>query len=440
MSTPRRALLERPDWADFSFVARELRTETTGGAILLIAAAVAMVWANTPVSGVYAAISDFVPIPVEAWRVGPATFGLDLSLATWAGDGLLAIFFFVVGVELKRELLAGALRSPARAALPIAAALGGMLVPAAIYLTVVLRAGDSGAVRGWAVPVATDIAFALAVLAVLSTHLPSALRVFLLTLAVVDDMIAIIIIAVFYTADLRPLYLAAALLPLLVFAVLVRRRVTSGALLIPLALVTWLLVHESGVHATIAGVLLGLVVPVARSGSGQRCLASHLEHLWRPVSAGFAVPVFAFFSAGLDLRGDGLSSVFTTPTAVAVMLALVIGKPAGVMISTWLVARFTRAELDSDIGWLDLLGVSFLAGIGFTVALLINELAFVGDPVLIESVRGAIIFGSLGAAILATVVLIGRNRHYRRVEERETLDEDGDGVPDAFQSERGAES
>jgi NhaA family Na+:H+ antiporter len=291
--------------------------------------------------------------------VGGAGVHLDLSLAKWAADGLLAIFFFVVGLELKREFVAGDLRDPRRAALPVVAALGGMLLPALFYVGVVLTAGGEG-LRGWAIPTATDIAFALAVLAVLSSHLPQGLRAFLLTLAVVDDLFAITIIAVFYTADFSPLPLLGALLPIAGFALLVQRRRTWWWALIPLAVTAWALVHASGVHATVAGVLLGFTVPVLRSKGSGPGLAEHLEHRWRPISAGFAVPVFAFFAAGVTLRGTDLAAVFTDPIARHVAGWCWQDDRNSLDL---LLAKFTRAELDEDITRSDLLGVALLAGI-----------------------------------------------------------------------------
>jgi NhaA family Na+:H+ antiporter len=241
-------ILARGSWTETSRIAAVLRKETVGGALLVAATALAMVWANSPLADAYTALRDY--------KVGPEALHLHLSLGTWAADGLLAIFFFVVGLELKREFVAGDLRDPRRAALPILAAVGGMVAPAVIFIAVNVNAGD-GALRGWAIPTATDIAFALAVLAVISTHLPTALRTFLLTLAVVDDLFAVTIIAVFYTSDLHLAPLLGALLPLAAFTVAVQKRIRSWWLLLPLAAATWTLVHDSGVHATVAGVLLG---------------------------------------------------------------------------------------------------------------------------------------------------------------------------------------
>ena len=431
MSPSTRApLLSRGSWAETRRIADILRKETVGGALLLAAAAVALVWANSPWGAAYETLRDT--------RVGPASLHLDLTLGTWAADGLLAVFFFVAGLELKREFVAGDLREPRRAALPIAAAVGGMAVPALLFVLFNLGRDDD-ALRGWAIPSATDIAFALAVLAVISTHLPSALRTFLLTLAVVDDLLAIVVIAVFYTDDFSAGSLLLSLLPLALFGLLVQKRIRSWWLLLPLALATWVLVHESGVHATVAGVLLGFTVPVVRSqaaggpeaGPG---LAEHFEHRFRPISAGIAVPVFAFFSAGVAVGGlSGLAASVTDSVAVGIAVGLVVGKAIGITGATWLVSRFTRAELDESLGWPDVVGLSLLGGIGFTVSLLITELAFGLGTATFDHAKVGILTGTLLAALVATVVLRLRNRRYRRIAEEERGDTDADGVPDVYQ-------
>jgi NhaA family Na+:H+ antiporter len=422
-------LFARGTWAEARRIADILRQETIGGALLLAGAVVAMLWANSPWSGAYDEL--------RAYTVGPAGLHLDLSLATWAADGLLAIFFFVAGLELKREFIAGDLRDPRRAAVPIAAAVGGVIVPALLYVLVNTTAG--GDRSGWAVPTATDIAFALAVLAVIGRCLPSALRTFLLTLAVVDDLLAITIIAVFYTGDLAVLPLLAASVPLALFAVLVQRRVRSWWLLLPLAFAVWTLVHASGVHATVAGVLLGFAVPVIRSrknggpeaGPG---LAEHFEHRFRPLSAGFAVPLFALLSAGVALGGvTGLTSALTDPVALGIMLGLVVGKPIGILLATWSVSRFTRASLDQGLAWIDVVGLAVLAGMGFTVSLLIGELAFGFGSDRDDHVKIAVLAGSLAAALIATVILRLRNRTYRRLYEAENVDDNADDIPDVYQ-------
>ncbi len=433
MTEPTRSpgtILGRGSWAEASRISAILRKETVGGALLLAATVAAMVWANSPLAASYEALRDL--------RVGPEVLHLHLSLGAWAADGLLAIFFFVVGLELKREFVSGDLRDPRRASLPILAAVGGMVVPALVYIGVNWNTGGD-ALRGWAVPTATDIAFALAVLAVISTHLPAALRTFLLTLAVVDDLFAVTIIAVFYTSDLQVAALLGALVPLALFTVAVQRRVRAWWLLLPLAAATWALVHASGVHATVAGVLLGFAVPVLRSraaggpdaGPG---LAEHFEHLVRPVSAGFAVPVFAFFAAGVGIGGlSGLVGSLRDPVSLGIVAALVLGKSVGVFGTTWLLARLTRARLDASLSWLDVLGIALLAGIGFTVSLLLGDLAFGFGSTRNEQVKVAVLTGSVVAALLAAGLLRSRNRAYRRIEQLESVDTDADGVPDVFQ-------
>ena len=429
ISSSGRRVLGRGSWAESTRVAEVLRRETVGGVLLLVAAVVAVAWANSPWRAGYASMKEA--------RVGPSSLHLDLSLASWAADGLLAIFFFVAGLEVKREFVAGDLREPRRAAIPVLAAVGGMVVPALVFVAINLTTGD-GALKGWAIPTATDIAFAVAVLAVIGTHLPSALRTFLLTLAVVDDLLAITVIALFYTASLTLGWLALALVPIGLFGVLVQRRVRSWWLLVPLALVAWALVHASGVHATVAGVLLAFTVPVVRSdaaggpGAGPG-LAEHLEHLLRPLSSGVAVPVFALFAAGVTVGGlDGLGDALTDRVAVGIVIALVLGKTIGILGTTFAVSRLTRAELDDDLAWVDVLGLAVLAGIGFTVSLLIGELAYGPDSVRDDHVKIGVLVGSVLAALIASLILRRRNRTYRLIEEAEARDDDADGVPDVF--------
>ncbi len=376
-----------------------LRAENTGAVLLLVGTVVALVWANSPWRDAYTTLSGTV--------VGPASLHLDLTVADWAKDGLLAIFFFVVGLELKREIVDGQLRRPATAIVPILAAVGGMAVPALIYLAVnVVR---DGPLDGWAIPVATDIAFAVAVLSVFGRRLPTALRAFLLTLAVVDDLLGIVVIAVFYSEGLQLQWLAAALAVIAVFGVLVRRR-TTWWLLVPLAVVAWALMHASGIHATIAGVLLGFTVPgIARRGEEQS-VAERLEHVWRPASAGLAVPVFALFAAGVSLSPTALAGTVADPAAQGVALGLVVGKPIGILLATWLLVRLTRAELDPATRWGDLLAVGFVAGIGFTVSLLIGSLSFPADSPHAEHVKAAVLIGSLCAAVVGALLLSWRTR------------------------------
>ncbi|MEU6732434.1 Na+/H+ antiporter NhaA [Streptomyces physcomitrii] len=423
--TPRPKVLARLSLPERNFVVNALRTETVGGVLLLLAAIAALIWANTPLKDSYES--------VRTAHLGPGALGLDLSVQHWAADGLLAVFFFVAGAELKRELVAGDLRDPKAAMLPVIAALCGMVAPALVYLLV--NSADGGSADGWAVPTATDIAFALAVLAVIGTSLPSALRAFLLTLAVVDDLFAILIIAVFFTGELNFAALGGAAAGLAVFWLLLRREVRGWYLYVPLALVIWGLMYNSGVHATIAGVAMGLMLRCTRREGEEHSPGERVEHLVRPVSAGLAVPLFALFSAGVVVSGGALAEVFGTPQTLGVVLGLVVGKTVGIFVGTWLTARFTRAELGEELAWPDVFAVAVLAGIGFTVSLLIGELAFTGDPALTEEVKAAVLTGSLIAAVCATVLLKIRNARYRRMYEDEERDEDQDGIPDIYETD-----
>ncbi|RAX16921.1 Na+/H+ antiporter NhaA [Pseudarthrobacter sp. AG30] len=430
-------VFSRGSYAEALRIGEILRKETVGGALLVIAAVIALVWANSPASESYFALRDFT--------VGYAPWHLELSLGAWAADGLLAIFFFLVGLELKREFVAGDLRQISKSIVPVAAAVGGVAVPAVIYAVVNLASPET--LRGWAIPTATDIAFAVAVLAIIGSHLPSALRIFLLTLAVVDDLIAITIIAFFYSSDIQRTPLLLALVPLAVYAFLAqkyrrffgRHAAAAWLILLPLGVLTWALVHASGIHATVAGVLLGFAVPVIRSqasggpeaGPG---LAEIFEHRFRPISAGVAVPIFAFFSAGVLVGGwEGLASALSDPVALGIILGLVLGKPVGILATTWVLTKATRASLDSSFTWIDVFGVALLAGIGFTVSLLVAELSFGNGSLHDDHAKVGILAASLIAALLATVVLRTRNRQYRLAEELEKVDSDHDGIPDVYQ-------
>ncbi|UFQ17141.1 MULTISPECIES: Na+/H+ antiporter NhaA [Streptomyces] len=422
---PRRKVLGRLSLPERNFVANALRAETVGGVLLLVAAVTALIWANAA-GGSYESVRGF--------HLGPASLGLDLSIQHWAADGLLAVFFFVAGIELKRELVAGDLRDPRAAALPVVAALCGMAAPALVYVLTNTLGG--GSMDGWAVPTATDIAFALAVLAVIGTSLPSALRAFLLTLAVVDDLFAILIIAVFFTSDLNFPALGGAVLGLVVFWLLLRKRVRGWYIYVPLALAIWGLMYNSGIHATIAGVAMGLMLRCHKEdASEQHSPGEHIEHLVRPLSAGLAVPLFALFSAGVSVSGGALGDVFTQPETLGVVLGLVVGKAVGIFGGTWLAARFTKAELNDDLAWPDVFAVASLAGIGFTVSLLIGELAFTEDPLLTDEIKAAVLAGSLIAAVVSGVLLKLRNAKYRKLWEDEERDEDLSGVPDIYELE-----
>ncbi|PBB09314.1 Na+/H+ antiporter NhaA [Kocuria sp. WRN011] len=401
-----------------------LRRDTTGGLLLLIAMVAALVIANSPLGDFYFGVRDA--------HVGIGVPGFDHTVGEWAADGLLAIFFFLTGLELKTEFVNGELRNIRKAMLPVVAAVGGVIMPALIYLGINIAAGaEETAMHGWAIPTATDIAFAVSVLAVVGSALPTAMRTFLLTLAVVDDLIAIIIIAFVYTESVRGLFLGCAAVLLIIFWVLTHKYANwfmakhwaAWVILLPLGVATWWCVYEAGVHATIAGVLLGFMVPVMkttprviRHEDPEMGLAPALEHRFRPLSNGLVIPIFAFFSAGVAVGGiDGIKSAAADPVALGIVAGLLIGKPVGIFGAAWLMDRFSPAEKDKDYTWFDLFGMSFVAGIGFTVSLLVAELSFgIGSPHN-DHAKVGILFGSMLAAIIGGSLLLARNAKYKKV-------------------------
>jgi NhaA family Na+:H+ antiporter len=380
-----------------AFLADTLRAETTGGLLLLAAAVVALIWANSPWQDSYHHVRET--------HLGP------LTVEGWASDGALTLFFYLAGVELKRELIVGTLSKLSEAVVPVVAAIAGMVLPAIIYVVVNLTA-DGGKPHGWAVPTATDIAFALAVLAIVGSSLPSALRAFLLTLAVVDDFGAILVIAVFFSHGFHLLALLASVVLIAAWYLLQRFRIRTPFLYLPIFVGAWWFMHESGIHATIAGVALGFVTRVVADPGEKHAPAERIEHRLRPWSAGVAVPVFALFAAGVTLSGSAVRELLTDPVAIGIVAGLLVGKAIGVFGGSWLTARFTRAELNSDLAWKDVAAVSVLAGIGFTVALLIAQLAFASDPHQVERAKAAVLIASVLAALVAAVLLARRNREY----------------------------
>lgn len=395
--------------------------DTTAGLLLILAAAVALVWANSPVRGAYTSLSQFT--------IGPAALHLDLSLAQWAADGLLAIFFFTVGLELKHEFVDGSLRSPKQAALPMIAAVGGMAAPALVFTAVVLGLGQGDAAGGWAIPTATDIAFAVGVLALFGKGIPKGVRMFLLTLAVVDDLLAIIIIAIFYTAEIHAVWLLVSFAVVAVFAVVARTRTAPWWLLIPLAFVAWATMHASGVHATIAGVLLGFMVPAVAVHGERHTRTHHYNSILNPFTNGLVLPIFAFFSAGVNLvDGGGPAAVLGQPVVLAISLALVLGKFVGVLGTTALFTAITPLRLPDGLGMRDMLPVGFLAGIGFTVSLLIAELSFESGTALSDGARISVLIGTLISAVLSAIVLRAGSRRY--VPGQDVVDEHSNRVDD----------
>ncbi|GLZ40965.1 Na+/H+ antiporter NhaA [Actinokineospora sp. NBRC 105648] len=378
--------------------ARFLRTETVGGMVLLAATALALLAANSPLSGVYESVRDA--------RLGPHLLHLDLTVGDWAKDGLLAIFFFVAGLELKRELVLGELASFKAALLPVIAALGGMVVPAVIAFSV--AAGDPRAGDVWPIPVATDIAFALGVLAITGSGMPSSARVFLLSLAVVDDLGAILLIAILFTSTIDLVAFGAALILLALYWYLQRKRITSPWIYVPLAIAVWVAVHSSGIHATIAGVSLALLTRVKKDPYEREAPALRLEHRLQPWSAGVAVPVFAFFAAGVPVNGEALGKLVEDRMALAVIIGLVVGKLVGITGASLAAVKLKLAVLPPGMGKRDLFAVSMLGGVGFTVSLLIADLAL--DEADAELAKAAVLVASAVAALLAAALLIKRSR------------------------------
>jgi Na+:H+ antiporter, NhaA family len=387
-------------------LAEFLRQETTGGRLLLLATAVALVWANVD-EGSYRSFWD------THVSVGPEALHLDLSLADWAADGLLAIFFFVAGMEVKRELVVGELASRRAAALPFFAAGGGMVMPALVALAASGgAAADGGA---WAIPVATDIAFALGVLAIAGSALPSGVRVLLLSMAVIDDLAAITLVAILFTSGLSFAWLAGGVAIAFVYWLTFRLRIDSWWwLLWLLAIAAWICIHASGVHATVAGILLGLLTPVHRRAGEDESAVEHLEHRLHPISAGFVVPVFAVAATGI-----GLSALTAAPgdaVAVGVFAGLLIGKVAGIYGGARLAVRLGLGSLPPRVGWNDVLPVAVLGGIGYTVSLLIARLAF-DDVAAQERSAAAVLAASVVASTVAVVLLRRRTGQQDRVSE-----------------------
>lgn len=428
-------LFERPQLSERGWLLRVLRLETVGGLLMLGAALLALIWANSRWLSSYQSL-----INVE---LGPEALHLHLPLYVWAADFLLAFFFFLAGIELKHEVQHGSLSRPSLAAVPIVAALGGMVVPALIYLAFTF--GDPVERTGWGIPMATDIAFALAVLAIMGRGLPLALRAFLLTLAVVDDLGAITVIAIFYSDSFSPWYFVGAIACVAVWALLQKRHVGGPVAValayVPLALLTWYLTHESGVHATVAGVALGLATRGVRMPGEERSPGEAAEYYLRPFVAGVAVPLFAFTSAGVTVRNvpgapftvPPLTETLTSPVTLGVLVALMVGKPIGVFGGAWLMARFTRASLNPALRWADMAAVGFLAGIGFTVSLLIAELAFDTAPELLVEAKLGILTATACSAVLAGMALLRRRRALAEYMAAEETDADADGVPDVYQ-------
>jgi len=373
-----------------------LKLEAAGGLILVGSAALAMIMANSVLGGTYEA---FLEIPV-AVQVGALVLAKPLLL--WINDGLMAVFFFLVGLEIKREVLQGELSTVAQASLPGVAAIGGMLVPALIY--VAFNLGNADALRGWAIPAATDIAFALGVLALLGRRAPPALKIFLLALAIMDDLGAIIIIALFYTENLSWISLALAGAGILVLIAFNLFGITRVAAYVLVGIVIWICVLKSGVHATLAGVAVALCIPLRTRDAEGHSPLEHLENILHPWSAFLIVPVFAFANAGVSLEGMTLGSLFGgIPLGIAA--GLVIGKQIGVFGFTYVAVRAGICEMPAGTKWIQIYGLAMLTGIGFTMSLFIGTLAF-EDIEHAAAVRLGVLGGSLISAVGGYLLLL----------------------------------
>ncbi|MEO1281191.1 MAG: Na+/H+ antiporter NhaA [Pseudomonadota bacterium] len=374
-----------------------MKHEAAGGVILLLAAISALVLANSPLSGTYQA---FLNTPVTV-RIGD--LNIDKPLLLWINDGLMAIFFFLVGLEIKRELLVGELSSTRTATLPAIAAFGGILVPALIY--VAINAGDPVALNGWAIPAATDIAFAVGLLAVLGSRIPPALKAFLLAVAIIDDLAAIIIIAVFYTAELSLTALAIGVVGTAVLVTMNLRGVTRIAPYVIVGTIIWVCVLKSGVHATLAGVVTALLVPMkSNPGDPYESPLLHLEHALMPWVKWLVLPLFAFGNAGVSFVGiTPVSLLGAIPLGIT--LGLLIGKPVGIFGFTWLAVKLGLGDRPQGTNWMQILGVGFVAGIGFTMSLFIGMLAF-PDPQYAADIRIGVLCGSILSAICGYFILL----------------------------------
>lgn len=380
-----------------SVMQRFFRLESAGGILLMVATLLALVLANSPLSFLYEALLE-TPVAVTIGQLS-----IHKPLLLWINDGLMAVFFFSVGLEVKHEVLHGELSSPAKVVLPIVGAIGGMAAPALFYS--VINWNDPAAMRGWAIPSATDIAFALGVLSLLGNRVPPALKVFLLTLAIADDLGAIVIIALFYTTELSVVSLVVASCAIGVLLIMNVRGVRGTAPYLLVGLVLWTAVLKSGVHATLAGVILGLIIPDSSRDANMRSNLAHMQaELHGPVSF-VILPLFAFANTGLSLAGLTFASLLQ-PVPLGIALGLFLGNQVGVFGACFLGVKLGIARLPSGVGWKEMYGVSILCGIGFTMSLFISSLAFVeGDPHFAFNDRLGILVGSLLSAVCGYLVL-----------------------------------
>ncbi|UIP06589.1 Na+/H+ antiporter NhaA [Erythrobacter sp. SDW2] len=374
--------------------------DASAGILLILVAAAAMVAANSALAETYHGLFH----DSLAWTPIPK---LD-TLHLWINDGLMAIFFFVVGLEVKREWIEGQLSSAEQRRLPVMAAVAGMIVPAAIYYAFITGEGADELVRGWAIPAATDIAFAMGVLGLLGNRVPASLRLFLLTVAIVDDIGAVLVIAFFYTANLKVMWLVAAAVTVAVMYGLNRAKVSAYWPYILLALVLWYFVLNSGVHATIAGVMAALTIPMR--GKDNDTMLEHLEHGLAPWSAYLVVPVFGFANAGVAFAGLGMEALLD-PLPLAIAAGLFLGKQLGIFGIVFAADKLGIANRPENASWPEIWGVSILCGIGFTMSLFVSGLAFTGNDLLIEEAKIGILLGSLISSVVGYTILRMTSTH-----------------------------
>ena len=370
-----------------------IASESAGGIVLIIAAAIALVIANSAFLSGYQSLLD-TPVVFSAGDL----VSIDKPLLLWINDGLMALFFFLIGLEVKREIVTGQLRSWKQASLPVYAALGGMIVPALVF--VAINSGSPENVRGWAIPAATDIAFALGLLALLGKRVPVALKALLLAIAIIDDIGAIAIIALFYTENMNLAALGLALVPAAGMLLLNRAGVARTIPYFLLGAFLWVCVLKSGVHATLAGVITAMFVPIE---TGKERPLERLEHALHPWVAFLILPIFAFANAGVSFAGAGLDALLA-PLSLGIAAGLVVGKQVGVFGACWLAAKTGLATIPREVSWRHIYGLACLAGIGFTMSLFIGGLAFI-DPAQIDAVKMGVLSGSLISAVIGMVVL-----------------------------------
>ena len=393
-----------------------LRLESAGGILLVIAMALAMIVVNT---GLWPLYKSLLSIPLEI-RIGE--FEIAKPLLLWINDGLMAIFYFLIGLEVKRELLEGELSDPAQVMLPAVAAIGGVVVPALVFTW--FNYGDESAMQGWAIPTATDIAFALGILSLLGNRVPPSLKLFLLTLAIIDDLVAILIIAVFYSVNISTLSLVIALVAYAALVFQNWRGVMRLTSYLVFGLIMWAAVLKSGVHATIAGVLIAFTIPLKHPEGKEHSPLRNLEHDLHPTVAFFILPVFAFANTGIPMEGMNMKTLLS-PEPFGIAMGLFLGKQLGVFGFTWAAVKSGIAKLPSNVGWPEMYGLSVLTGIGFTMSLFISSLAFEEGATNLNADRLGILAGSFASALVGMVVLYFALRNKEPIKEDKAIEENG---------------